>query len=268
MDDPAREPGSLAQIASQFDLPPRRLARVFKRVLRVSLREYAEAGRRARFRELVRAGQPVTHALYAAGFGSSSRLYENAAKHLGMTPATYRRGGVGELVRYATTRCALGFILVAATDRGVCHVRIGDSRRELEAGLRHEFPQSRLLKDARRLASWVRTILAQLDGAPSASSVPLDVRSTAFQWRVWKELMTIPVGSTLSYSEVARRVGRPSAVRAVARACATNPVAIVVPCHRVVRSDGTLGGYRWGLKRKEKILAIERQVALAARASA
>jgi AraC family transcriptional regulator of adaptative response/methylated-DNA-[protein]-cysteine methyltransferase len=195
--------------------------------------------------------------LYDAGYGSTSRVYERAHAHLGMTPATYRRGGPGVRIRTLTVPCSLGWLLVAATERGVCRISLGDSAPPLERALRAEFPAAAVVGDDGTLEAWVARLRAYLDGDTPQIDLPLDVRATAFQRRVWEALQRIPFGSTRSYSEVARAIGRPAAARAVARACATNPAAVVIPCHRVVREDGGLGGYRWGLKRKEALLARE-----------
>jgi AraC family transcriptional regulator of adaptative response/methylated-DNA-[protein]-cysteine methyltransferase len=196
--------------------------------------------------------------MYEAGFGSSSRLYERASTHLGMTPGTYRRGGPAVAIRYTITDCALGRLLLAGTERGVCAVSLGDDDAALEAFLGGEFPAAEVCRDDENLQPWVEAVVRHLAGRQPHLDLPLDVRATAFQWRVWQELRAIPYGSTRTYSQVAEAIEQPTAVRAVARACATNPVAVVVPCHRVIRRDGDLGGYRWGLKRKEAMLKKER----------
>ncbi|MGB6823385.1 MAG: methylated-DNA--[protein]-cysteine S-methyltransferase, partial [Candidatus Acidiferrales bacterium] len=204
-------------------------------------------------------------AMYDAGYGSSSRLYERAPAQMGMTPATYRRGGAGMLIHYTIVPCPLGRILVAATQRGVSAVYLGDSDARsdarLEDALAHEYPQAEIHRDSKDLGQWVREILRHLRGQEPHIDLPLDVQATAFQRRVWNELRRIPYGTTRSYTEVARAIGKPRAIRAVARACATNPVSIVVPCHRVVRQDGNLAGYRWGLERKSALLKQEKHLA-------
>lgn len=200
----------------------------------------------------------MTTAMYDAGFGSSSRLYERASAHMGMTPAVYRRGGEGMSISYAIVPCSLGRILVAATTRGVSAVYLGDSDKPLKEALAKEYPRAEICVDEKGMARWVRSVLTHLRGQTPHAELPLDVRATAFQRRVWQELQRIPRGSTKSYTEIARAIGKPTAIRAVARACATNPVSIVVPCHRVVRADGKLAGYRWGLERKEKLLDAEK----------
>jgi AraC family transcriptional regulator of adaptative response/methylated-DNA-[protein]-cysteine methyltransferase len=205
----------------------------------------------------VRGGQAVTEAMYEAGYSSSSRLYENATGSLGMTPASYRRGGQGMHIRYTIVDTSLGRMLVAATERGICAVSFGEEDRVLEAFVRSEYPAASLSRDDHAFKSWVDALLAHLEGDQPRLTLPLDLQATAFQYRVWEELRKIPYGETRSYSEVARAMGEPKAVRAVANACASNPAAIVTPCHRVVRSDGKPGGYRWGLGRKQALLARE-----------
>jgi AraC family transcriptional regulator of adaptative response/methylated-DNA-[protein]-cysteine methyltransferase len=199
----------------------------------------------------------VSPAIYDAGYSSSSRVYERAATALGMTPATYGRGGQGAVIRFAIVPAPLGTLLVAATERGLCRISLGDAAAPLERDLRREYPAADIRPDAGPLTGWVNTILRHLEGREPHLDLPLDIRATAFQRRVWQELQRIPYGETRSYSEVARRIRRPTAIRAVARACATNPTALVIPCHRVVRENGDLGGYRWGLERKRTLLERE-----------
>jgi len=236
----------------------RRLARAFKRVLGITLKQYADARRVARFKQELKRRKQVSPALYEAGYSSTSRVYERTHEQLGMTPATYARGGAGVGIAYVTVSTSLGRLLVAATERGVCRVMLGDTAATLEADLLAEFPAARVVQDrSGKLHGWVTSILAYLDGREPDLDLPLDIRATAFQRRVWQELQKIPFGTTLSYGELARRIGQPRATRAVARACATNPAALVIPCHRVVREDGELGGYRWGVERKRALLARE-----------
>ena len=234
------------------------LQRTFKQVTGISPREYADALRLGQFKERLREGEPIVDALYDAGFGSSRGLYERAPSQLGMTPSTYGRGGLGARIRFATSPCALGFLLVAATESGICAASLGDSPAQLEADLRAEFPQAEVQADDGELNDWLQPVLGILEGREPHKYLPLDVRATAFQWRVWRELKQIGAGQTRTYSQVAQVLGAPSAVRAVARACATNSVALVVPCHRVVRVGGALAGYRWGLERKKKLLETEK----------
>ncbi len=239
---------------------PRRLARAFKRVLGITPRAYAEVRRVGRFKQELKRRKQVSPALYEAGYGSSSRVYEQTDAHLGMTPATYARGGAGMGIAHTTVPTALGPLLVAATERGVCRVALGEDGAALEADLLAEFPAARVVQDkSGTLHGWVSSILAYLDGREPDLDLPLDIRATAFQRRVWQELQRIPFGKTRSYGEVARRIGEPKATRAVAQACGKNPVALVIPCHRVVREDGELGGYRWGVERKQALLERERQ---------
>jgi AraC family transcriptional regulator of adaptative response/methylated-DNA-[protein]-cysteine methyltransferase len=223
----------------------------------ITPRQYAETRRTSRFKAGIRRGESVTNAMYDAGYGSSSRLYERANTELGMTPATYSRGGRGAVINYTIAQSPLGRLLVAATEKGICAVRLGDSDATLETDLRDEFYAARIDRNDRPLSEWVREILDRLAGKQPHVDLPLDIQSTAFQRRVWEELQAIPYGSTRSYAQVAASIGRPTAVRAVARACAKNPVALVIPCHRVIREDKSLGGYRWGLKRKKKLLEKE-----------
>ena len=250
-------PLTLERITRQVGGSPYHLLRTFKRTLGVSPREYLDACRIGCLKAGLRNGHGVAAATYGAGYGSGRRVYEKAPAALGMTPATYANGGKGEHVRYAIVDSPLGRILVGATPRGICAVKIGSSDETLETDLRAEYPAANLVTGDRQLETWVSEIVSSLQpGAPDAR-LPLDVRATAFQRRVWKELQRIPRGETRSYAEVARRLSQPRSSRAVARACATNPVAILVPCHRVVRADGDLGGYHWGAPRKRELLAIE-----------
>ncbi|GBD16380.1 Bifunctional transcriptional activator/DNA repair enzyme Ada [bacterium HR26] len=250
---------SLKELAQQFAVSPFHLHRTFKRITGVTPRQYADARRQERFRHELRNGGSVSGALYDAGYGASSSLYEGVDMTLGMTPGTYRRGGRGATILYTLVPCPLGYLLVAATERGICAVRLGDTESELEDGLRREFPAARLERDEATLGRWVRELLDYLEGNQPHLDLPLDVRATAFQRRVWEALRAIPRGSTRSYREIAEAIGQPTAARAVARACAANPVALVVPCHRVVREDGGLGGYRWGIERKRALLDLERR---------
>jgi AraC family transcriptional regulator of adaptative response/methylated-DNA-[protein]-cysteine methyltransferase len=237
----------------------RRLTRAFKRVLGITPRAYAEARRVDRFKQELKRRKQVSPALYEAGYSSSSRVYERSDDQLGMTPAKYARGGADVGIAYVTVPTSLGRLLVAATERGVCRVALGASAGVLEEELLDEFPRARVVVDrSGKLHGWVTSILAYLDGTRPDLDLPLDVRATAFQRRVWQELRKIPFGQTRTYADVARRIGVPTATRAVARACATNPAALVIPCHRVVRSDGDLGGYRWGPERKQTLLERER----------
>ena len=255
----AGEPLTLAALSSELNVSAYHLQRTFKRALGVSPRQYAEAQRLARLKTSLKQTDSVTTALYDAGYGSSSRLYERAASQLGMTPRAYRRGGQDMDIRYTVVDCALGRLMVAATAKGICFVSLGDDDDTLQAALRQDYPSAQVRHDAAQLGAWVRAIVAYVGGRETLLALPLDVLATAFQWRVWRELQAIPYGATRSYSDIAAALGSPKAVRAVARACATNPVALVVPCHRAIRTDGSLAGYRWGIERKETLLRQERQ---------
>jgi AraC family transcriptional regulator, regulatory protein of adaptative response / methylated-DNA-[protein]-cysteine methyltransferase len=256
---------NLRTLAASVGQRPDGLRRAFTEVLGISPKRYADACRLNLVKAHLRAQAAVTNALYDAGYGSSSRLYGRAAHRLGMTPAVYRRGGAGMTVRYTTVASPLGRMLVAETDRGVCAVSLGDSDAAQVAALHAEYPAARLIPDDRAVASAARNILAYLDGTQTRIDLPLDIRATAFQGRVWDALRAIPYGATRSYSDVARAIGRPSAVRAVAQACASNPVPLIIPCHRVVRNNGALGGYALGVERKRALLARERGTAPSAR---
>jgi len=254
---------TLASLGKKVGLNAHQLERAFRSAMGITPRQYADAQRMRRLKSQLKKGDNVTTALYEAGYGSSSRLYERAPGHLGMTPAAYGRGGEGMQIHYAIVGSPLGRLLVGATERGVSALYIGESDATLRAALRKEYPRAELTPDAhgeagnRGLRDWLEKILAHLRGQEPHLDLPTDVQATAFQRRVWEELRRIPYGATKTYSEVARAIGRPSAVRAVARACATNPVSVVVPCHRVVREDGNLAGYRWGIKRKQSLLEHE-----------
>jgi AraC family transcriptional regulator of adaptative response/methylated-DNA-[protein]-cysteine methyltransferase len=252
-------PLDLETLGLHADLSPAHLQRVFKRITGVSPRQYADARRMERFKQHLKEGETVTGALYDAGYGSASRLYERTDAQIGMSPSAYRRGGAGLSIRYALTGSPLGRLLVAATAKGVCAVSLGDSDAELEAALAREFPGAALQRADADLKTWLDAFLRHLEGGNPALELPLDVRATAFQWRVWTHLRAVPYGETRSYGQIAAEIGQPGAARAVARACATNPAALVIPCHRVVRADGCLADYRWGAPRKQALLERERE---------
>jgi AraC family transcriptional regulator of adaptative response/methylated-DNA-[protein]-cysteine methyltransferase len=234
------------------------LRRAFRQQTGLTPKELAAALRLKKFKALLRTGQSVSDALYATGYGSISRVYERSDAQLGMTPATYQKGGRGMKIKYATTKSSLGEILVAATARGVSAVYLGDAPAKLLEELREEYPAAEISAAQGEFTKWIDEVVARTEGNAPRRELPLDLQATSFQRRVWQELQKIPRGATRTYSQVAKALGRPRAVRAVARACATNPVSIAVPCHRVVRADGNLAGYRWGLTRKEKLLERER----------
>ena len=251
---------TLAALSSTAGISPHQLERAFRRVMGITPRQYADAQRMRQLKSSLRKGDDVTTALYDAGYGSSSRLYERAPSHLGMTPATYRQGGAGMQIHYTIVASPLGRLLVGATSEGISALYLGEADAALESALRKEYPRAEIRRDtsgSKNLGGWVDQILAHLRGKEPQLDLPTDVQATAFQRRVWEELRRIPYGATRTYTEVARSIGRPAAIRAVARACATNPVSVVVPCHRVVRQDGNLAGYRWGLERKQALLEHE-----------
>jgi len=257
-------PADLGRLAAAAGLSAQHLQRTFRQAMGITPRQYADAIRVARLKSNLRKGTDVTTALYETGYGSPSRLYEKSDAQLGMTPATYRQGGRGMDISYTITDCALGRVLVAATNRGVSAVYLGDKDEPLAAALRNEYPQAEISRGSDAHSQWVRAIVRHLAGAQTQLDLPTDVVATAFQRRVWEALRAIPFGATRTYSEVANSLGRPTATRAVARACATNPTSILVPCHRVVRTDGSLGGYRWGLDRKKLLLEQELRLAQSA----
>jgi AraC family transcriptional regulator of adaptative response/methylated-DNA-[protein]-cysteine methyltransferase len=254
------EPLTLGRLGKEFRQSPFHLQRRFKAVLGITPREYADSCRLRMLKRNLQAGDTVTRAMYDAGYGSSSRLYERTASQLGMTPDKYRRGAIAAAIRYTCADSPLGRMLIAATERGICSIQFARSDDELMEGLKREFPFAARKMDEGGLRSWVSALLRHMRGKDLDSSLPLDIRATAFQRRVWTYLQSIPFGATRSYSQVAKGIGRPSATRAVARACATNPVAVAIPCHRVVREDGSMGGYRWGIARKKTLLEMEHAV--------
>ncbi len=248
---------TLSELSKRVGLSPFHLQRLFKRATGLSPREYQAARRMQHVKAGLRNGDDVTTALYDAGYGSPSRLYERAPQQLGMTPGEYRRGGAGTSITFTIAPTPLGRLLVAATERGLCAVRFGESATDLERDLRTEFHAADLRRDDTATRRYVEPLLAAIRGENTTIDLPLDVRATAFQMKVWEKLRQIPRGETRSYGDIARAIGEPGAVRAVARACATNPVALAVPCHRVIRSDGDTSGYRWGVDRKRKLLEQE-----------
>jgi AraC family transcriptional regulator, regulatory protein of adaptative response / methylated-DNA-[protein]-cysteine methyltransferase len=255
---------TLADLAARMGGSPYHLQRTFKRIMGITPRQYADARRLARLKKNLKEKNNVTEAMYDAGYGSSRSLYERAPEKLGMTPATYRRGGEGARIRFTVLKCPvspagwLGRLLLAATDRGVCRVTMGERADELEAGLRHEFPAAEIKRDDSGLQKWSAAVFSHLEGHQQNLDLPLDIQASVFQRKVWEALRAIPYGKTRSYGEIARAVGKPKGARAVGHACGTNPVAVVIPCHRVIQQNGSLGGFGWGLKRKEILLAGEK----------
>ena len=249
----------LDELSTVVGLSASHLQRSFKRAVGVSPKEYQSEHRMRRFKSRLRAGDTVSRATYEAGFGSSSRVYERASASLGMTPAAYRRGGAGVRIRYTVADAPVGRVLIATTERGVCAVELGANDADVERVLRADFPNATIERDDGARETWVRAVLDRVrdPGDGSTHRIPLDLGGTDFQRRVWEALRAIPAGETRSYAEVARAIGDPKASRAVAQACASNRVAVVVPCHRVVRGDGQISGYKWGVERKRKLLAAE-----------
>jgi AraC family transcriptional regulator of adaptative response/methylated-DNA-[protein]-cysteine methyltransferase len=250
---------ALTTLARRVGGSPYHLQRNFKRLVGVTPREYAEAVRLRKVKAQLRLGDAVTGAIFDAGYGSTSRFYERAVPRLGMSPSTYRRGGAGMSIRYTIVDSPLGRLLVGATPHGVCAVAMGESDAQLERALTREYPAASVSPDDQSLSQWTRQIVAHLEGRQPRLDLPLDVQATSFQWQVWEALRAIPYGETRTYADVAATIGRPRAVRAVGRACATNPVALAIPCHRVVAAAGDLRGYRWGTSRKKALIAHERR---------
>ena len=251
------EPLTLARLSAEFHQSPFHLQRTFKGVLGITPRAYADSCRMNQLKDNLRAGHSVTRSMYDAGYSSSSRLYERTASQLGMTPDKYRRGAIAAPIRYTIADSPLGRMLIAATDKGICAIQFANSDDELEQGLRHEFPFAIRRRDDDAIQAWKEDLLRQMRGQRLNSALPLDIQATAFQRRVWAHLQSIPFGATCTYADVAKAIGQPTATRAVARACATNPVAVAIPCHRVVSKSGDKGGYRWGVERKKALLELE-----------
>lgn len=253
---------SLDDLARRAHMSKFHFARRFKAAVGVTPKQYAANARLARFKAGLKDDAPVDGAIYDAGYGSPSRVYEAAARNLGMTPAQYRRSGKGVSISYATLQTPVGLMMIGATDRGICFARFGDSKERLLETLRFEYANADIAEmrepEHPQLAAWAAAIARHLQGAAPAAALPLDIRATAFQMRVWTYLQSIPSGDVRSYGEVAEAIGDPAAARAVGNACARNPVAVAVPCHRVIRESGDLGGYRWGLERKRALLDLER----------
>jgi AraC family transcriptional regulator of adaptative response/methylated-DNA-[protein]-cysteine methyltransferase len=252
---------SLAELAKEAGISRYHFHRVFKQITGTTPRDWGKAYRLGRFAERLDAGDSVAGAVYAAGFGASSRAYEAAAKGLGMTPGARRHGGRGETIRFTTVQTGVGWALVATTQRGICMTALGDQRGALEAELRRRFPAALIWPADAALTTWAERIVGFIARPEMQPDLPLDIRGTAFQAQVWRALQKIPPGRTATYREIATALDRPTAVRAVARAIASNNLAVLVPCHRVIRSDGDISGYRWGVERKRALIAREREVA-------
>jgi len=250
---------TLSTLSAQVGLSPYHLQRTFKRIVGVSPRKYIETLRLARMKRSLLKGETVTKAIYHAGFSSKSRFYENGSYRFGMSPGSLRRGGAGMRVRYTIVECSLGRLLVAGTEFGICAVCMGDSDPIVERALSEQYPSAKLHRNDESMRQWVAEISKYLSGGKLKLNLPLDLQATTFQSDVWDQIKSIPYGATSSYSEIAIALGKPNAARAVARACATNPVALIVPCHRVIGEDGNLHDYRWGKDRKRELLRLEQE---------
>ncbi len=259
----AEEPLTLASLAAIARWSPSRLQRLFKEAFGVSPKAYQDAVRMRCFKQSLNEGDGVTEAIFSSGFGSISRVYGEATRHIGMTPKAYRAGGAGEIITYACRHTALGLMAMAATDKGVCFVQFGDDEASLVSKLKMEFPQAELntspAQDAPELDAWMEALDQHISEGAPRPDLPLDMRGTAFQMKVWRFLLSVREGDVISYGELAAEIDQPKAVRAVASACAVNRIGVLIPCHRVLRGDGSLGGYRWGLERKRALLDAERE---------
>lgn len=253
----AVEPPDLGALAREAGLSRFHFHRLFKQLTGITPKAYASAQRARRAQEALARGVGVTAALYASGYASSSPFYAAAARDLGMRPADYRAGGRGTTIRFAVASCSLGALLVAATSRGICAILLGDEPEALVRDLQDRFAHAELIGADPQFEQWVAQVVGLIESPHQDPALPLDLRGTAFQKRVWAALRRVPAGTTISYAALAQRLGMPRAARAVAQACAANPVAVAVPCHRVVRTDGAVSGYRWGVARKLKLLARE-----------
>jgi AraC family transcriptional regulator of adaptative response/methylated-DNA-[protein]-cysteine methyltransferase len=256
------DPITLELLADQAGWSPFHLHRTFKAVLGITPKQLLDACRVSALKKQLKKGTTVTTAVYEAGFGSSSRVYENVDKNLGMTPAQYKEGGKDVGISYAFAQTPLGLLLAAATDRGLCFVQFGDNVDSLMKELKTEYPQAKISESTARreeMSAWMKSLTKYLEGEPAALDLPIDVKASVFQLKVWRYLQTIPRGETRTYGEVAKAVGDPGASRAVGTACGSNKIALVIPCHRVIRGDKSLGGYRWGMERKTALLDIEKK---------
>ena len=255
--DDTEEPLSLGEVASAVGLSPSYFHRLFKETLGVTPKAYAAAQRAERFRKGLRGTQTVTEAMYGAGYGGSSRCYEKVGQNLGMTPTQYKTGGVGQAIQFALVECSLGWLVVAATERGVCMIEFGDEPESLKSELKTRFAKAELRDDDPTFSELVGRVVDYVEAPKHGLNLPLDIQGTVFQRKVWEALRDVPAGTTATYAEIAQRIGKPTAVRAVAGACSANKLAVAIPCHRIVRSDGSLSGYRWGVHRKRKLLKRE-----------
>ena len=249
-------PITLTYLSKKFALSPAYLQSTFKSVVGISPKQYQGTIRRSRFKQHLKE-KDISQAVYQAGYNSSSSLYENISGKLGMTPKTYQQGGMETKIIYSVVECSLGYLLVATTEKGICTVSLGDTAIELTKALKAEFDKATIAENNQNHQDWIKQILDSIKGKTADIDLPLDIRGTAFQQQVWQALQKIPYGETRTYKEIANELERPKATRAVGSACGTNPIALVVPCHRVLKSNGGLSGYRWGIERKQKLLAIE-----------
>ena len=259
MDAHPEGPLTLKTLSERFGVSPYHLQKSFKRIMGVTPRQYAEGARLNKLKEQLRRGDSLRRSAYDAGISSTGWLYGDKGMKLGMEASAYKKGGLGKRISYSVVPCSLGYLLVAGTVMGVCMVGVGDSESAMLSALKKEYPRATLARQPNKISRWVRAVIDYTEGRGDARlrQLPLEIQATAFQRRVWNELRSIPAGSTRTYSQIAESLGQPRAVRAVARACATNPVALVVPCHRVVGKDGSMTGYRWGVERKRALLQIE-----------
>ncbi|MCZ8398669.1 methylated-DNA--[protein]-cysteine S-methyltransferase [Achromobacter ruhlandii] len=257
----AEQPPDLNTLAEQAGMSRFHFHRIFKAATGITPKAYANALRADRARQQLRQSASVTDAMYGAGFNSSSRFYEAAPAILGMTPTAFRKDGEGVEIRFAVGQCALGALLVAASDTGICEIALHEDPEQLVRNLQDRFKAARLIGADREFEQWMAAVVGFVENPSVGLHLPLDVRGTAFQRRVWEALREIPVGTTVTYTDIAERIGSPRSVRAVARACATNNIALAIPCHRVVRTDGSLAGYRWGIERKRELIEREAKAA-------
>ncbi len=251
---------TLQSLADEFNISKYHLQRTFKSVLGVSPRQYAEAKRLETFKSRIRDGEKVDHAMYGSGFSSRSRLYEKVPEKMGMTPTEYREGGNDVLIRYSVFQTSITNVLVARTEKGICTLSLGDEEEPLIESLLKEFPYAEIIHEDKGLTEFIKPLEDYFEGRDFNPRLPLDIHRTAFQWQVLKAIQEIPPGETKSYTDLAERIGRPTAVRAVANACGRNPVSVLIPCHRVLRKNGELGGYHWGVKIKKKLLKHEEKI--------
>ncbi|BEG73273.1 bifunctional transcriptional activator/DNA repair enzyme AdaA [Achromobacter xylosoxidans] len=257
----AEQPPDLNTLAEQAGMSRFHFHRIFKAATGITPKAYANALRADRARQQLRQSASVTDAMYGAGFNSSGRFYEAAPAILGMTPTAFRKDGEGVEIRFAVGQCALGALLVAASDTGICEIALHEDPEQLVRNLQDRFKAARLIGADREFEQWMAAVVGFVENPAIGLHLPLDVRGTAFQRRVWEALREIPVGATATYTDIAERIGSPRSVRAVARACATNNIALAIPCHRVVRTDGSLAGYRWGIERKRELIEREAKAA-------